>query len=152
MGKTVHRRNISGPLMQTALLLCFLLAFLAQLVMLRSSWLAKGLGDSSPHILYWLRIVADGLTILGCACACVVLSRLVWLMRRQAAFRTAALGLMLVLGVAAAKRLLDLLGYGVTGGTPQTSAILRTQLSRPRRRCRPAAADALPGEGLRRGR
>ena len=124
MGKTVHRRSIRGPLTQTALLFCFLLALLAQLVMLRSSWLARGLGDSSPQILYWLRIVADSLTILGCACACFVLSRLVWLMRRQLTFRTAALGLMLVLGVAAAKRLLDLLGYGVANGTPQTSAIL----------------------------
>src|SRR6201994_3333229 len=118
MGKTVHRRSIRGPLMQTALLLCFLLALLAQLVMLRSSWLSRGLGDSSPQILHWLRVVADGLTILGCTCACFVLSRLVWLMRRHAAFRTAAVGLMLVLGVAAAKRLLDLLGYGVASGTP----------------------------------
>lgn len=123
-GKIAHHRNIRGPLMQTALLLCFLLALLAQLVMLRSSWLTRGLGSSSPQILYWLRTVADGLTIIGCTCACFVLSRLVWLMRRHAAFRTAAIGLMLVLGVAAAKRLLDLLGYGVANGPPQTSAIL----------------------------
>jgi hypothetical protein len=121
MGKTVHRRSIRGPLIQTALLLCFLLALLAQLGMWKSDWLAKGLGDSSAQIMYWTRIVADGLTLLGCACACFVLSRLVWLMRRHAAFRTAALGLMMVLGVAATRRLLDLMGYGFSGATPPST-------------------------------
>jgi diguanylate cyclase (GGDEF)-like protein/PAS domain S-box-containing protein len=111
MGKSVNRRRIRGPLVQTALLACFFVALLAQLGLWKADWLVHALGSSSTAVMYWLRIVADGLTILGCTCACVVLSRLVWLMRRHAAFRTAAVGLMLILGIAGAKRLLDLLGY-----------------------------------------
>ena len=114
-GKTVLHRRIRGPLTQIALLLCFLLALLAQVGVWKSDWLSSGLGASSNQILYSLRLVADGLTIIGCACACFVLSRLVWLMRRHAAFRIAALGLMMILGAAAAKRLLDILGYRIPG-------------------------------------
>ena len=58
MGKITHRRRIRGPLMQTALLLCFLLALLAQLGMWKSEWLARSLGTSA-QILYWLRIGAE---------------------------------------------------------------------------------------------
>ena len=95
-GKTVHRRSIRGPLVQAALLLCLLLALLAQITVWKSDWITRGLGDSATQILYWLRLAADGLTIFGCVCACFVLSRLVWLMRRHAAFRIAALGLMMI--------------------------------------------------------
>src|SRR5580658_8672516 len=123
-GKTVHHHRIRGPLTQTALLLCFLLALLAQVGVWKSDWIARGLGDSSSHVLYSLRVVADGLTILGCACACFVLSRLVWLMRRHAAFRTAALGLMMILGVAAAKRLLDILGYRIPGTAAEPNIVV----------------------------
>ncbi len=73
--------------------------------------------------MFWLRVVADGLTLLACAAACVVLGRLVWLMRRHASFRTAAVGLMLVLAMAGAKRLLDLMGYRV-GSPGESSTIL----------------------------
>ena len=123
-GKTVHRRSIRGPLMQTTLLVCFLLALTAQIAMWKSDWLVQQLGSSSAQIIYWLRLLADGLTIVGCAAACVVLGRLVWLMRRHAAFRTAALGLMMILGIASAKRLLDMLGYGMPGVASQPSAII----------------------------
>ena len=114
MGKTVHRRRIRGPLMQIALLACFLRgAAGAAWHSGRADWLAWLSGRFLAAIMYWLRIVADGLTILGCACACFVLGRLVWLMRRQPPSGRRRSALMLVLGVAGAKRLLDLLGYSV---------------------------------------
>jgi diguanylate cyclase (GGDEF)-like protein/PAS domain S-box-containing protein len=123
MEKIVHRRRIRGPLLQFVLLACFVLALLAQLGLWRSDWLALALGSYSAIVLFWIRFVADGLTIIGCAAACFILIRLVWIMRRHTAFRTAAAALLLVLGIAGAKRLFDLLGYSMAGASGQSTSM-----------------------------
>ncbi|HTV08470.1 MAG TPA: EAL domain-containing protein [Candidatus Aquilonibacter sp.] len=124
MEKTVHPRRIRGPLLQFGLLLCFLLALLAQLGLWRTDWIALVLGDYMSPVLFWLRMTADVLTVIGCTAALFVLARVFWLIRRQITFRIAALGLMVVLGVAAAKRLIDLFGHGLQGPAGAANTLL----------------------------
>lgn len=114
METPLRARRGRNPFLHIALLSCVLLAIAAQLGTLRSDLVASYLGVSGPG-LAWLQVGADLLTVCACGCACFILARLTWIMRRQGIFRTAAASLMFVLGIAGAKRLLDLVSPGLTG-------------------------------------
>ena len=108
----VRGHRARNPLVHMALFACALLAIAAQAGTLRTDLIVAWLGVSGPGMV-WLQRGADLLTIVACASACVVLARLTWVIRRHGVFRTAAACLLLVLAVAGAKRLLDLVAPGL---------------------------------------
>ena len=121
MQKSVYARSSRRLPLQIAVLTCFAIALLAQLALWQNHWTAWLPQSSAGHILFLLRRVADALTVLACGCACFVLGQLAWIMRRQTVFSTAAVGLLLVIGIEGAKRLFDAFGYGAAPGETQRS-------------------------------
>ncbi|HEY4010287.1 MAG TPA: EAL domain-containing protein [Acidobacteriaceae bacterium] len=116
MDKSVNVRPSRRLPLQIAVLSCFALALLAQLALWQNRWVGWLPHGSGSSILFWVRIIADVVTVVACSCVCVVLGQLVWVMRRQAVFRTAATAFMLVVGIEGFKRLLDIFGYGTAPG------------------------------------
>lgn len=124
MQKSVYVRSSRRIPLQIAVLSCFAIALLAQLALWKNGWTGWLPENSIGPALFWLRIVADGLTVAACGCACFVLGRLAWFVRQDVIVRTSAAALMLVIGVEGVKRLLDALGYSVAPGDTQRSVAL----------------------------
>jgi diguanylate cyclase (GGDEF)-like protein/PAS domain S-box-containing protein len=100
--------------LNAGVLVCVLLAFVAELGVWQSAWIQPLLGADEGRTVFGLRIGADVLTLAACGLACFVLSRVAWWMRRQSPLVMAACGLALVLGLSGLKRLVDLV-HVVTG-------------------------------------
>ncbi len=122
MDKSVHNRPSRRLPLQITVLSCFAVALLAQLALLQNRWTGWLPHGSITLTLFWLRIISDFLTVGACGCACFVLARLSWLMRREPVFRTSAVALTLVLGFEGMKRLLDAFGLGTAPGEGAASA------------------------------
>lgn len=121
--KNFSARRRGGLIVQIGLAVCFVLAVLAQVGLWETAWTTDLLGSHAAAALFWLRIGADVLAMLCCAIACFVLARLMWVMRRNATFRLAALGLLVVLGFEAVKHLLDAMGDSTALGAGLAAAL-----------------------------
>jgi diguanylate cyclase (GGDEF)-like protein/PAS domain S-box-containing protein len=122
MERPVYARPSRRLPLQIAVLCCFAIALVAQLALWRNGWTGWLPRNSIGPALFWMRLAADILTVAACGCACIVLPRLAWVMRRQPVFRTAAVGLTVVIGIEGTKRLLDAFGYGTAPGGHQPSS------------------------------